>query len=139
MVEQAAKTARNVRLFARVLAIRDGQSSGLWLPVIRHLARRLMPEALVLLADWECRGKPSAAALRYRQAWRLGDALGAYNRAIEHFNRRDLANYRRWLRRAASASDADAARQARHFELRLPHGDARMIGRQRRLRRAELR
>ena len=36
------------------------------------------------------------------------------------FNPRDLPGYRRWLRRAADAGDAEAAASLRRFETRLP-------------------
>ncbi|WP_380939700.1 hypothetical protein [Sphingomonas floccifaciens] len=119
--------------------IRDGRANGFWLPIIRRLALRRMPEALTVLADVEGDERPMKARLDYRRAWRLGSPVAAYNRAIDAFNRGQLASYRHWLRRAADAGDAEAKDEVRRFETRLPHADARRIGRHRPYRRSELR
>ncbi|HET9512170.1 MAG TPA: hypothetical protein VFO80_13560, partial [Sphingomonas sp.] len=127
------------RIYRRAMAIYEGRANGFWLPMIRRLAHAHMPEALTLLADHEHRSRRSEMLRAYRLAWRLGSSTGAYNRAIDAFNRRHLAQYRLWLRRAANAGDREAADAYRRFETRLPHADARVIGRHRPYRRAELR
>ena len=133
--------AREERLYHRALLIQDEQAPGFWVPAMQHLAWRGDPEAMVAIADWYCQpfatelgrvADPFGAYGRYRRAWRKGSALAAYNLAVSFFARRDLANYRRWLRRAARAGDASAGFPFRRFELRRPHANARRIGRLRR-------
>ncbi|HEX8256563.1 MAG TPA: hypothetical protein VF589_02935 [Allosphingosinicella sp.] len=68
---------------------------------------------------------------------RGGDAVAAYNLAMEGFNRGDLQDYRRWLRRAARMGDEDAALQLKRFETRLPHETAYESGRGRPWRRRD--
>jgi hypothetical protein len=47
------------------------------------------------------------------------------------FNANDMHDYRFWLRRAANAGDADAARELKRFETRLPHINAGRVRRRR--------
>lgn len=99
-----------------------------------HLALRRCPAAMTELArlfgdDGRSAVDPFSAAGLTRRAFRLGDPTAAYNAAMSCFNRGDLLGYRRWLRRAGRAGDADAREQLRRFETRLPHGAARDIRR----------
>lgn len=109
------------------------------MPIMWHLALGGHTGAMIELADWfssdnsaEAFGTPadafSAAGLYYR-AYRKGDARAADNAAMSCFNRNDMIGYRQWLRRAARAGDAAAAKQLRHFETRLWHSAARNVGR----------
>ena len=111
----------------------NGRSPGDGYGVLFHLALRRVPVAMTELARKLTGGGAtsdpfSSAGLAYR-AYRQGDAAAAYNQAMECFNRRDLKGYRQWLRRAAKAGDADAAKQLGKFETRLPHGAAHDIKR----------
>ena len=72
----------------------------------------------------------SQAGLCYR-AWRLGYGYGAQHLAMNAFNTYDMHGYRTWLRRAANAGDKDSARELKRFETRLPHANARRVGRKR--------
>jgi hypothetical protein len=86
-----------------------------------ELARRV--RAIGKTADgWSANGLD-------RRAWRTGVATAAYNLAMTCFNERDLSGYRRWLRRAGRAGDAEAIALLRRFETRLPHGAAHDIRR----------
>jgi hypothetical protein len=136
------ETAKD-RLYLRGLAIRYerhvGRHVGLWMPIMWHLALGGHTGAMIELADWfsqngdgKCFGTPadafSAAGLYYR-AYRKGDPRAAQNAAAGCFNRNDMAGYRRWLRRAAKAGDAEASKELRYFETRLWHSAARKVGR----------
>ncbi|MEG3147891.1 hypothetical protein U1839_24850 [Sphingomonas sp. RT2P30] len=127
------------RLYLKGLAVRYERRVGLWMPIMWHLALSGHTGAMIELADWfssdnsaEAFGPPadafSAAGLYYR-AYRKGDARAADNAAMSCFNRNDMIGYRKWLRRAARAGDAAAAKQLRHFETRLCHSAARKVGR----------
>ncbi|MES2054444.1 MAG: hypothetical protein V4564_00775 [Pseudomonadota bacterium] len=132
-------TARTERLYCRALKIAAGGTPGLWLLIMQHLAFRGHIGAMRELANWYSRsnrvealgaaGDHSSAAGLYRRAWRRGDAYAAQHLAMSCFNRGDLQGYRRWIGRAAQAGDTDARREARRFETRLPHANARKIGR----------
>ena len=129
---------REERLWRRMWDIRDGPAHGLWVPIMQHLAMRREPEVMVQFADWYsgrdgtdlgAAADPFSAAGLYRRAWRNEVARGAYNLAISFLNRGDLSGYRHWLRRAGRAGNAAAARQAKRFELRLPHTAAKRVRR----------
>ncbi|MBN8815122.1 MAG: hypothetical protein J0J06_06710 [Sphingomonas sp.] len=138
-VEQISDETADDRLYLKGLAIRYERHLGLWMPIMWHLALRGHSGAMIELANWFSDGNSreafgtfgdafSAAGL-YRRAYRKGDARAAQHVAMSYFNRNDMAGYRRWLRRAARAGDVDARRQLRAFETRLPHANARKIGR----------
>lgn len=122
------------QLYRRAWDRLDGRAVGCGEPILRHLALRNYAPALVALSHMAAPGRLtdtfSSEGLAYR-AFRRGDTLAAYNLAIEHFNRGRMADYRRWLARAASAGDVDASRELRRFELRLPHADAANLRRKR--------
>ena len=138
-----------LRLYERALAIQEGRARGLWVPIAWHLALRCDPLGMTLLAIWlsgtatrESLGKPAdafSAAGLYRRAWRRGNETAAQNLAMSHFNMRDLAGYRHWLRKAARAGSVEERLELRRFETRLPHETARRLRRQRPFRRSELR
>lgn len=123
------------RLWQRYWGIRDDHRNGHRMPILRHLALRRDPMAMMELASEV--GEPGNAALPfssaglYHRAYRTGYALAAQHLAMDAFNRRDQTGYRRWLAKAAASGDTDAARQLRRFETRLPHANARLIGRHR--------
>ncbi|WP_156347459.1 MULTISPECIES: hypothetical protein [unclassified Sphingomonas] len=127
------------RLYLRALAIRYEGHRGLWMPIMWHLALRGYPGAMIELADWfsyyaSFEGMGTAADAfsavgLYRRAYVKGDTRAAQNLAVSYFNRGDLNGYRTWLRRAVRAGDTEAKAQLRYFELRLPHRQARKIGR----------
>ena len=112
----------------------NGLSPGDGMGLLWHLALRRYPSAMTELArrigeDGLSAAEPySSAGLCYR-AVRQGDSTAAYNMAMTRFNRRHLQGYRYWLRLATKAGDAEAGRQLRRFETRLPHGVARDINR----------
>jgi hypothetical protein len=127
------------RLYLKGLTVRYERHTGLWMPIMWHLALGGHTGAMIELADWfssdngaKAFGTPadtfSAAGLYYR-AYRKGDARAAHNAAMSCFNRNDMIGYRQWLRRAAKAGDAEAAAQLSYFETRLWHSAARKIGR----------
>jgi hypothetical protein len=127
------------RLYLKGLAVRYERHTGLWMPIMWHLALNGHSGAMIELADWfssdnsaKAFGTPagtfSAAGLYYR-AYRKGDARAANNAAMSCFNRGDMIGYRQWLRRASKAGDAEAGVQLRYFETRLCHSAARKIGR----------
>jgi len=119
----------------RAFAILDGKANGIGMPVLHHLALRGMKDAMVALAYHQSGAgrfsDPFSPQGLCRRAWRKGDTLAARNLAVDCFNRRDLQGYRHWLSRAARLGDPYAARELRRFETRLPHLDARKIGRKR--------
>ena len=132
------ETAKD-RVYLRGLAVRYERHSGLWMPIMWHLALRGHTGAMIELADWfsddnsaKTFGTPADAfsptGLYYR-AYRKGDARAASNAAMSCFNRNDMSGYRHWLRRAAKAGDVDAGKQLRYFENRLWHAAARKVGR----------
>lgn len=138
MEHLTAETAED-RLYLKGLAVRYERRTGLWMPIMWHLALGGHTGAMIELADWfssnnsaKAFGTPadtfSAAGLYYR-AYRKGDARAANNAAMSCFNRDDMIGYRQWLRRAAKAGDAEAGVQLRYFETRLWHSAARKIGR----------
>ena len=124
-------------LYLRAINIREGRERGLWLPKVWTLALRGHSDAMIELADWLADdsghlGLPAdnfSSAGLYRRAYRQGNARAAYNLAMTYFNRNDLGQYRSWLRRAGKAGDGAAKLQAACFETRLPHSNARKIGR----------
>ena len=133
-------TPRNERLWTRAWSIREGRARGKWLPIIQHLALRGEPHAIIELADWYSGSDGTdlgaaadafAPAGLYCRALRKGEPRGAYNLAMSHFNRNERGRYRHWLGKAARAGDGAAALQFGHFETRLPHAVARLIGRHR--------
>lgn len=129
------------RLWSRYWGIRDNHKNGFAFPIIRHLALRRDPLAMVELgATLDKRGRIadpySQEGLAYR-AFRRGHLIGAQHLAMNAFNSSDLAGYRHWLGRAARAGDGDAAKELRRFEVRLPHEDAGRIRRKRPLRRSD--
>lgn len=112
----------------------NGLSPGDGIGLLWHLALRRYPSAMTDLGrrigeDGKSAAAPFSAVGLSLRALRLGDPAAAYNAAMSCFNRRDLRGYRHWLRLAAQAGDADAGRQLRRFETRLPHGAAHDIGR----------
>ena len=135
------------QLYLKGLKIREGEALGLWLPIMQHLALRRHTGAMIEVASWytetnRLEDYGSAADSfspggLYRRAYRKGDANAAQHLAMGCFNRRDLRGYRLWLRRAATAGDADAAYELRLFETRLSHTEAHKIGRGRPLRKWE--
>jgi TPR repeat protein len=105
---------------------------------MRHLALRGHPEAMTCLADWisgpdggylGLASMPFSAIALYQRAYRKGCARAARNLALSCFNSDNLPGYRRWLRLASEAGDADSILESRRFETRLWHGAARNIGR----------
>ena len=129
------------RLWSRYWDIRDDHHNGYATPIIWHLALRRDPLAMTELSSTF--NKPGRIAdpfsqegLAYR-AFRCGHRNGANHLAMNAFNRNDLGRYRYWLARGAKSGDADAARELRRFELRLPHMNARLIGRKRPHRRSD--
>ena len=124
------------RLYARAVAIREGEALGLWVPIMHRLARRGHTEAAIELAAHlaEVNGvgrladRWSAAAL-YRRALLAGNGRAAQHLAVDRFNRDDLRGYRRWLQVASRAGDDEARTELRWFEERKTHGLARLIRR----------
>jgi hypothetical protein len=132
-------SAKANALYFKAIEIQQCKARGLWMPIIWHLALRRHGEAMIELAAWFSQSNRlcdlgavsdgfSAAGL-YHRAWRAGDARAAQHMALGCFNRKDLAGYRRWLRRAANCGDGEAAMQLKWFQTRLWHGVARNIGR----------
>ena len=138
-MEDLSAASKADRLYDKGSAILHGQSVGFWMPIMWHLALRGHVDAMIELANWfsdddsaKSFGTPAdpfSAAGLYCRAYRKGDARAAGNAAASCFNRNDMIGYRKWLRRAAKAGDADAGKQLRHFETRLWHATARKIGR----------
>lgn len=130
------------RLWTRYWGICDNHEIGYAMPIIWHLALRRDPMGMVELGRRLDRAGRladpfSQEGLAYR-AFRAGHAYGAQHLAMNAFNRADLGRYRYWLARGARAGDADAARELKRFEIRLPHANARRIGRKRPHRRSDL-
>jgi hypothetical protein len=127
------------RLWEKAVEIREGRRCGLWLPIAWHLALRRHPAAMIELADWySCDNRlssfgsasnPFCPAGLYHRATRYGHGRASHNAAMSCFNRNDMSGYRRWLRKAAKAGDVAAGLQLGHFELRLPHKNARKVRR----------
>jgi len=129
------------RLWSRYWGIRDDHQNGFATSIVWHLALRRDPLAMTELGStFERPGRIadsfSQEGLAYR-AFRHGHPNGAQHLAMNAFNRRDLAGYRYWLARAAKSGDRDALCELRRFEVRLPHTNARRIGRKRPHRRAD--
>ena len=127
--------AKRDKLWRRYWAIRDDHVPGLATPILWHLALGHDPAIMVDLAStFPAPGRRadsfSQAGLCYR-AWRLGYGYGAQHLAMNAFNTGDMHGYRTWLRRAANAGDKDSARGLKRFETRLPHTNARRVGRKR--------
>jgi hypothetical protein len=132
---------RQDRLWSRYWGIRDNHANGFALPIVRHLALRRDPLAMTELSStFDRPGRiadpASQEGLAYR-AFRCGHPNGAQHLAMNAFNRGDLGSYRYWLARGAGSGDADAARELRRFEVRLPYTNARLIGRKRPHRRTD--
>jgi hypothetical protein len=138
-MEDLSDNTAEERLYLKGCAVRHERRVGLWMPIMWHLALRGHSGAMIELADWfsddnraRAFGTPadafSAAGLYYR-AHRRGDARAAHNAAMGCFNRNDMLEYRRWLRRAEKAGDAQAGTQLRCFETRLWHSAARKVRR----------
>lgn len=123
------------RLYDRASMILDGAGNGFGEPILWHLALRRHTEAMLALAGRvSSAGKPADPFSQQgleRRAFRLGNKRAAQHLAMTHFNQRDLAGYRRWLRWAARAADEEAAIELKRFETRLPHAAAGDIGRRR--------
>lgn len=121
------------RLWLRSHTIRDHRRAGFYMPILRHLALRGHPEAMLdLSANLPGGGRRSDGFSQVGlacRAYRHGVASGAQHLAMQAFNRRDLAGYRYWLARAARLGDQDARRELRRFETRLPHALAFAIRR----------
>ncbi len=71
------------------------------------------------------------------RADRGGYEYASQHLAMDAFNRRDMKNYRYWLRRHARFGDPDVVRELKRFESRLPHFAAGKIGRLRPYRKDE--
>ena len=128
------------RLYERAMRIEAGQELGRRIPILYALARRRHAMGMLELACWfddfdTCRWK-SAFRLQ-RQAWKMGCCYGAQHIAMNCFNRKDLAGYRKWLRRAVRAGDGESGRELRCFETRKDSNLARQIGRGRPTRKHE--
>ena len=123
------------RLLARACAIQERKARGFYTPILWHLALRGdvwgMSEVSRLFGPLGPMSNGWGADGLNRRAWRAGNSTAARNQAMSCFNKRDLAEYRRWLRRAARTGDQESAAELRHFETRLPHDAARDIGRHR--------
>lgn len=139
MMANSASPSKIDDLYLKVEQIRESKRCGLWVPIIEHLALRGHAQAMIELADWCSRSTQlrdlgvasdsfSAAGL-YRRAYRKGDPRAANNMAMSCFNLGNMQGYRHWLRRAAVAGDAEAAKKLRYFETRLWHSAARTIRR----------
>jgi hypothetical protein len=123
------------RLYALACDRLERRRPGLGMPILWHLALRRYDYAMILLSQkLDAAGRIwdpfSSAGLAYR-AYRQGHPIGAQNLAMDCFNRGDLCGYRGWLRRAARLGDVAALGELRRFEVRLPHCNARRIGRKR--------
>ena len=104
-----------------------------------HLALRGHTGAMIELASWfsddgsanalGVSADPFSAAGLYRRALRKGNPRAAQRLAMHSFNLNDLTGYRYWLRRAATAGDAEARQQLRYVETRLWHAAARKVRR----------
>lgn len=146
-METVGDDAYQDRLYLKALTIRHERRIGLWLPIMWHLALRGHAGAMTELADWFSDGNkakafgrladPFSAAGLYRRAVKKGHSIAGFNAAMSCFNRNDMIGYRDWLRQAASAGDGDARDELRRFETRLPHSDARKVGRLRPDRRSQ--
>lgn len=120
------------RLYAEALDIQEGRKLGLWLPRMRHLALRDHGYAMVELARFHAEqgsDRDPLARRLYLRAFRQGHTQAAQHLAMGSFNRGDMKGYRYWLAQGAKAGDEDAQRERRFFETRLPHLDARKVGR----------
>jgi len=107
----------NWKLYGRALDILEGRSNGHALPIIRVLTLRGFAPAATVLSDYVS----DAEAIRMlRREARRGDGTAAYNLAITHRNRGDMASYRRALAFAAKL-DGDAASELRQFKTRFPY------------------
>jgi hypothetical protein len=129
------KTDRQDNLWAHADLIQEGLENGLYIPILRRLALAGHVDGMVTLAN--ClpdAGKISEgfsrSGLLYR-AFKRGSSTAAQNLAMDAFNRGYMQGYRLWLGRSARLGDKDSALELRRFETRLPHGDARAIGRRR--------
>jgi hypothetical protein len=128
----------NDQLYGRALDIVDRKARGLWLPIMTHLALRKYPAAMVALANfYDETGVPTSNTNPFssdnllRRAWQMGEITAAQSRAMGCFNSNDMVGFRRWARRAAMLGNNECRRYVKNFETRLPHGDARKIGRHR--------
>jgi hypothetical protein len=133
------------RLFARADAILEGRENGLGVPILWHLALRKYGPAMLSLASratatgvYSELGRMSNAysplGLMHR-AYRLGELNAAQNLAMTYFYVGNLAMYRHWMRKAASAGDTDAAQELGRFETRQPYNLAKRLRRLRPVRR----
>lgn len=127
--------SKNDRLWDRYWGMRENHKIGYAVPVVWHLALRHDPLAMLELGStFDTLGRIatpySQEGLAYR-AFRQGLPNGAQHLAMNAFNRGFLGKYRYWLARAAKLGDADAIRELKRFELRLPHSNAALIGRKR--------
>ncbi|MES2338555.1 MAG: hypothetical protein V4537_10700 [Pseudomonadota bacterium] len=138
-MNRVSEDSKNERLYLTALGKRYDRHIGLWLPIIWHLALRGHSAAMIELAAWFSSGgdrramgriadRFSAAGL-YRRALRQGDERAAQHLAMAAFNQNDLAGYRHWLRMAFKAGSAISGVEASCFEQRLPHANARKVGR----------
>ena len=130
-----AAVDKRERLWKRYWAIRDAHRNGHRMPILRHLALRRDPMAMTELGSELVRvgraSEPFSQAGLYHRAYRSGYGMAAQHLALNACNRGDLAGHRRWLARAVRVGDADAHRELRRFETRLPHQNAGLIGRRR--------
>jgi len=121
------------RLWERYWKITDQHGNGYATSILWHLALRGHTGGMTVLSSKLRREGRIAQAfsqtgLAYR-VYRRGDPVGANHLALNAFNRGDLIRYRYWLARGARAGDAEALRDLRRFEIRLPHANAAAIGR----------
>lgn len=135
------RTEQQDRLYDRASSILEGGGNGFGEPILWHLALRRHTDAMLSLAGrldpWGKPADPFSQRGLERRAFRLGNERAGQHLAMTHFNRGDLAGYRRWLSWAARAGDEEAAIELRRFETRLPHAAAGDIGRQRPYRKSD--
>lgn len=123
------------RLYARAWRIKDEHACGHYLPIFEALAMRGHVWGMIEHADTLARGGRighlgTASSFLYR-AFRHGEPTAAQHLSRMAFQAGDMKAYRHWLRQAANKGDGDCLKELRCFETRLPHINARLIGRKR--------
>ncbi len=119
-----------------------GRTPGWGEPLLWHLAMRGHVHAMMELSTFIDDDGPisdpyTTRGLAYR-VYRLGHWAGAQHLAMLSFNDNNLNGYRHWLRKAAQLGGVfDELDELKRFETRLPHSNARKIGRLRPVRRSE--
>lgn len=123
------------RLWTRAWRIKDEHANGDFFPIFQVLAIRGSVWGMIEHADALKKpgriGHAATAEWFLYRAFKQGEPTAAQHLSRIAFQARDMKAYRHWLRQAANRGDEDCRSEINRFETRLPHLNARLIGRKR--------